>query len=85
MLTSYHYWLSGFTAAFFATGILHFTAVSSQRLLPGFSEQALPEAGKVSYRGSGRCGNCSNEGREKDNKPLIVVHRGSGRIQSDLS
>lgn len=85
MLTSYHYWLSGFTAAFSATGILHLTAISPQRLLPSFSERARPEAVNVSYRGSGRLDNCPNESQEKNKKSLTAAYRGSGRIQSNVS
>ena len=85
MLTSYHYLLSGFTAAFVTTGILHLSAMNLQRSLLGVLEPVPPNTTDVSYRGSGRLDNWPNESRENNKQPLTATYRGSGRIELNVS
>ena len=85
MLTSYHYLLSSFTAAFVATGILHLSAMNRQRSLSGVFESVPSKAVDVSHRGSGRLDSWPNESRENVKQPLTATYRGSGRIELNVS
>ena len=84
MLTSYHYLLSGFTAAFVATSILHSTDMNLQRSLSGFFQLSTSEAVDVAYRGSGRLEGNPNESTKNDKNASIAIHRGSGRVDLNV-
>ncbi|MEM6867950.1 MAG: hypothetical protein AAF528_06180 [Cyanobacteria bacterium P01_C01_bin.121] len=86
MLTSSHYLLGGFLAAFCTIGgLLHPSSSATSNLPQAHFEASTLKSFDISYRGSGRS---SNQPMPKKNiytsfydGKTVISHRGSGRIR----